>query len=336
MILSGCADKSTIVKAEIDIDDFQKVFHSIVEKVSPSVVAINTLSENRDVGFGTGVIIDKSGLILTSEHVISGADKISVLFLNQKIYSAEVVSADQTSDLAVIKVIKAVDLKPIEFGDSDKLQVGDIVLAMGNAFGHSSHDGKPTVTQGIVSALNRLATTMLTSRRYWNAIQHDASVNPGNSGGPLIDIHGKMIGLNGVINSKSGNNAGVSFAVPVNIIKKFLPKLKRGEKIEHPFIGLQDLSNVLSQINNNEIRGVQIGFVSTNTPAYDGGLQSSDIIIKIDDKLIQNTVDLYNWLYNKDPNDLVKFEVIRIDTKKSTAKIITVEFKLGTLPTEEK
>lgn len=318
----------------LNCNALQGLYRSVVEKVRPSIVAIST-QNSFDVGFGTGVIIDESGLILTSEHVVSNAKKISILLNNQRIFDAKTISADETTDLAILKIDDAENLVPIEFGDSSMVKVGDIVFALGNAFGHSSRDGQPTVTQGIISALSRVATSLTTNRRYWDAIQHDASVNPGNSGGPLVDITGKMIGLNGVINSKTGSNAGVSFAVPVNIIKKFLPALKLGKKIEHPYLGISELNNVITKTDELEIRGVQIGAVSPESPASKAGLQNLDIVIGADSKNLVNTVELYNWLYNKNPGDIVVFQILRFKKDNTKVEVKLIEFKLGTIPAKK-
>src|SRR5882724_4651985 len=214
----------------------------IYRALAPGVVNIHSTSYARDFfgfvepqeGSGSGSIIDQQGNILTNYHVIEGAQKLSVSFGGQKNYAAQLVGGDPDTDLAVIKLIERPKepLTIISLGDSEKLEVGQKVLAIGNPFGLDR-----TLTTGVISGLQRPIRAR-NNRPIEGAIQTDASINPGNSGGPLLDSHGRMIGINSQILSPSGASAGVGFAVPVNIAKRIVPQLIRSGEVRRPKLGI--------------------------------------------------------------------------------------------------
>ena len=213
----------------------------IYRTLSPGVVNVHSTSYARDFfgyvepqeGSGSGSVIDQEGHILTNYHVIEGAQKVAVSFGGQKNYAAQLVGGDPDTDLAVIKLLERPrePLTVIPLGDSDKLEVGQKVLAIGNPFGLDR-----TLTTGVISGLQRPIRAR-NDRPIEGAIQTDASINPGNSGGPLLDSHGRMIGINSQILSPSGASAGVGFAVPVNIAKRIVPQLLRSGEVRRPKLG---------------------------------------------------------------------------------------------------
>ncbi|HDN85752.1 MAG TPA: trypsin-like serine protease, partial [Candidatus Omnitrophica bacterium] len=203
--------------------------------------------ERKEIGLGSGVIIDKDGYILTNEHVIQGAEEIKVRLPDGREFKAEVKGVDKRSDLAVIK-INAHNLPVAELGDSDNLKIGQWVVAIGNPFGFAIESPQPTVTVGVISALHRYLPRIGKRERFYDdLIQTDAAINPGNSGGPLVDLNGKVIGINVAIITTSGGYEGIGFAIPINRAKRILGKLIRGEKILYGWLGItiQDLNEDL-------------------------------------------------------------------------------------------
>src|SRR6185312_11113990 len=236
----------------------------IYRALSPGVVNVHSTSYARDFfgfvepqeGSGSGSVIDQAGNILTNYHVIEGATKLAVSFGGQKNYAAQLVGGDPDTDLAVIRLIEKPrqPLTIIALGDSDKLEVGQKVLAIGNPFGLDR-----TLTTGVISGLQRPIRARNT-RLIEGAIQTDASINPGNSGGPLLDSRGRMIGINSQILSPSGSSAGVGFAVPVNIAKRIVPELVRSGKVRRPKLGIstRDVSAIKGQVDLPVADGVLI------------------------------------------------------------------------------
>src|SRR6266550_4348787 len=226
----------------------------IYRTLSPGVVNVHSTSYARDFfgfvepqeGSGSGSVIDQEGDILTNYHVIEGATKLAVSFGGQKNYAAKLVGGDPDTDLAVIKLLERPreSLTIISLGDSDRLEVGQKVLAIGNPFGLDR-----TLTTGVISGLQRPIRAR-NGRPIEGAIQTDASINPGNSGGPLLDSHGRMIGINSQILSPSGASAGVGFAVPVSIAKRIVPELVRSGEIRRPKLGIipRDVETVKNQV----------------------------------------------------------------------------------------
>ncbi|MCM1981461.1 HhoA/HhoB/HtrA family serine endopeptidase [Lyngbya confervoides] len=242
-------------------------------------------------GQGSGFIIDESGIILTNAHVVNGADTVSVTLKDGRIFEGEVRGVDDVSDLAVVKVVPGRDPLPTaDLGDSDQIQVGDWAIAVGNPVGLDN-----TVTLGIVSTLHRSSAEIGIPDKRLEFIQTDAAINPGNSGGPLLNEQGQVIGINTAIRADA---MGIGFAIPINKAKSLKDRLVRGEKILHPYIGLQmaNLTPKLARQNNQdpnspmilpEVEGVLVMKVMQGTPAERAGIRSGDVIVAVDNQEIQ-------------------------------------------------
>jgi putative serine protease PepD len=255
---------------------------------------------------GSGFVYDNTGHIITNDHVVANATSISVMFSDGSKYSAKVVGADPSTDLAVIKVnAPSSKLHPLTFGDSSKLAVGDGVVAIGSPFGLDE-----TVTTGIVSALNRdiSSTNNFTIS---GAIQTDAAINHGNSGGPLLNMSGQVVGVNTQIESDSGGNEGVGFAVPSNTISSVASKLVNGRTVQHPYLG------VFVQTPTNR-SGAQVAQVKSGSPAANAGLKAGDVITGFAGETIQSADDLTAAVAGKAPGDKVSVTYVRNGTTKTT------------------
>jgi S1-C subfamily serine protease len=300
----------------------------IYRSLSPGVVNVHSTSYARDFfgfvepqeGSGSGSVIDQQGNILTNYHVIEGATKLAVSFGGQKNYAAKVVGGDPDTDLAVIKLIEMPKepLTIVPLGDSDKLEVGQKVLAIGNPFGMDR-----TLTTGVISGLQRPIRAR-NGRPIEGAIQTDASINPGNSGGPLFDSHGRMIGINSQILSPSGASAGVGFAVPVNIAKRIVPELVRSGEIHRPKLGIttRDVETLKNQVELPVSDGVLIWQIAPGGPAANAGLHGltqtengdveiGDVIVGIDNEKVANTDDLYRILNKRAMGAQVQVQIVR-------------------------
>ena len=322
----GISDPATVSDEQNNIE--------VYKAIAPGVAFINTTSYQQDFwgdvqegkGNGSGSVIDANGNILTNYHVIEGAQKLTVSFGGDKVYPAKVVGGDPDTDLAIIKIDPpATGLTVVPLGDSDRLVVGQKVLAIGNPFGLDR-----TLTTGVISGLQRPIRSRPmpgapTGRPIDAAIQTDASINPGNSGGPLLDKYGKMIGINSQILSPAGGSVGVGFAVPVSIAKRIIPQLIQFGEVRRPKLG----ANLLSVTSLNE-QGVglpvQTGLVIRNvapgTTASNGGLRGlsqdasgnvalGDIIISIDGEKMNDLDDLYRFLDKKQIGDTIQIQVLR-------------------------
>lgn len=300
----------------------------VYKKLSPGVVNVNSTSYARDFfgyvepreGSGSGSVIDQEGHILTNHHVIEGAQKVAVNFGGQRNYAATVIGRDPDTDLAVIKLVERPrePLTVVPLGDSDKLVVGQKVLAIGNPFGLDR-----TLTTGVISGLQRPIRAR-NGRPIEGAIQTDASINPGNSGGPLLDSQGRMIGINSQILSPSGASAGVGFAVPVNIAKRIIPQLLRSGEVRRPKLGIgtRDVETVRNQIELPVSESVLVLQVAPGGPAGNAGLRGltqtengdwelGDIIVGIDKEKIANTDDLYRLLDKHQIGQSVQLQIVR-------------------------
>lgn len=274
-------------------------------------------------GLGTGFIIDEEGYILTNNHVVEQADEIKVRLSNDKEFKATVVGLDPKTDLALIK-IKPEDAKiiPLPLGNSDKLEVGDWVVAIGNPFGLGN-----TVTAGIVSAKYR----HIGSGPYDNFIQTDASINPGNSGGPLLNVSGEVVGINSAIFSQTGGSIGIGFAIPINIAKDLLPQLKKG-KVVRGWLGvmIQNISPELAEkLNLKDDKGALVGNVSKGGPAEKAGIERGDVIVSFDGKKVSNSSELPIMVASTPVGKNVEVEVIRKGKKK------TFDIKIAELEAEQ-
>src|SRR4051812_27446293 len=263
---------------------------------------------------GSGFVIDSDGHIVTNQHVVDGATSIQVTFADGKTASAKVVGTDRSTDVAVIQVdAPKSELHPITFADSNDVQVGDGVVAIGSPFGL-----KGTVTTGIVSALDRTIDAP-NNFTISGAIQTDAAINHGNSGGPLLDSAGHVIGINSQIESDSGGNDGIGFAVPSSIVQRVAQELISGGKVAHAYLGVQ-LSDATSGA------GVTVGQVAGGGPAADAGLRSGDVVTAIDGRAVSGADALVNAVDGHKPGDQVTLKVRR------AGSTTDIKVKLGTRP----
>ncbi|MFH1245641.1 MAG: trypsin-like peptidase domain-containing protein, partial [Candidatus Omnitrophota bacterium] len=238
--------------------------------------------EYKQKGMGSGFIIDAEGYILTNQHVVQDADKITVTLPDGRNCAAELKGSDMRSDLAVIK-IEAQNLPVLKLGDSDGVRIGQWAIALGNPYGFAVGSAEPTVTVGIISALNRSLPQMYQSRNYTDLIQTDAAINPGNSGGPLVNIKGEAIGINVAIFTTSGGNVGIGFAIPINDAKQILTRLISGEKVLYGWVGLsvQDMDEQLAEyFGISDRQGALVMKVLEGSPAQKAGFKEGDVIKK--------------------------------------------------------
>ncbi len=272
-------------------------------------------------GMGSGVIVSKDGYILTNNHVVNGADEILISLADGRELNAKVVGADPKTDLAVIKV-DAKDLPAITFADSEKVEVGDRVLAIGNPFGIGQ-----TVTSGMVSALGR-ATLGLD---YEDFIQTDAAINPGNSGGALVDVKGRLVGINTAILSRTGGFQGIGFAIPSSLAKNVMEQLVQHGKVARGYIGvsIQDISPELAEAFKLQQRtGALVGDVNPGSPADKSGLRTGDVITKLNDKPIEDSRRLKLAVGGISPGSEVTLQINR-DGKTQDLKV-----KVGEPPSD--
>jgi S1-C subfamily serine protease len=301
----------------------------VYEQVRPSVVQI-TISAGRTGGTGTGVVVDKDGNILTNNHVISGAQTIEVRFADGSTSEATVVGTDPANDLAVIHVSDPdAPLSPAPLGNSDSLRAGDQVLAIGNPFNLEG-----TLTQGIVSAVDRTYASGGGTRPIRGMIQTDAPINPGNSGGPLLNCKGEVMGINSLLENPTGQNVnvGVAFAVSINTAKRSLNDMLAGETVSHPWLGIGgvDVTPALAEdLGLNADSGVYVTLVSAGSPADASGLVGAfssenqaagstdvppggDVILSVDGKPVSSIEELAGYLdEQKRPGDSVELSVVR-------------------------
>jgi serine protease Do len=266
-------------------------------------------------GSGTGFIIDKEGYILTNNHVVDNADVIKITLQNEKEYEAELIGSDSKTDIALLKIIRQSDDKTsfpyLTLGDSEKVEVGEWVVAIGNPFGLSH-----TVTTGVVSAKAR----NIGAGPYDEFIQTDASINPGNSGGPLLDMEGKVIGINTAIYSRTGGNVGIGFTIPINMASDILEELKKDGKVTRGWLGVmvQKITTELAEtFKLSDTNGALVNDVVPNGPADQSGLKRGDIIVKFNGKEILSVENLPKQVAAVEPGESVKVEVIRDGNKKS-------------------
>jgi putative serine protease PepD len=289
----------------------------IAQRVLPSVVSISTRTINGGET-GSGFVIDSTGYILTNNHVINDAvvngGKIQVSLNDGSTYSGTVVGRDASFDLAVIK-IDAVGLKALQFGDSDKIAVGDAVIAIGSPLGLSG-----TVTTGIISAKNRAVTAgdSTTESSFINALQTDAAINPGNSGGPLVDATGAVIGINSAIaslgTSAQTGSIGLGFAIPINQARKIADQLIKDGVVTYPVIGVSLNMNYTGQ-------GAQVSTtgkgILAGSPAEKAGLRGGDVIVEFDGKTINAPEELIVLVRSKNVGDRVTLGFLRDSVRKS-------------------
>lgn len=285
-------------------------FAPIAKKADPSVVTIYTTGEEENragvfgrrssrghsqKGLGTGFIVDKEGVIITNNHVIEGAEEITVLLSDEHRYPAKVTGRDPRTDIAVVKIDGAKDLTAIPMGDSDSLEVGDWVVAIGNPFGLSH-----TVSAGIVSAKGRGGNDVrLDATGYYNFLQTDASINPGNSGGPLLNLRGEVVGMNTAIRGDGAQ--GIGFAIPINMVKQLMPMLMKDGKITRSALGVvirdaRDLTpDERTKLKLTTDKGAFIQQIEPGGPADKAKLEVGDVIVAFEGQAIERGT-LLQWL----------------------------------------
>jgi serine protease Do len=320
-----------------------RAFNLVAKKALPSVVSIKTkttvkasqqmtpLEEEfhrffggpsqrgpqERTGQGSGFIISEDGYIMTNNHVIAGADEIIVTLPDGRELNAEIIGADENTDVAVIKV-EGDDLHVVELGDSDNLQIGEWSIAVGNPFGLDA-----TVTVGVISAKGRKFT--MSADGYGDFIQTDAAINPGNSGGPLLNIDGQAIGINTLIVSQSGGYMGIGFAIPINMAKIVKDQLIATGKVEFGFLGirLEEVTPELAMYYDlKDAKGVIVSTVTKDSAAEKAGLKDKDILIKIDGKMVEDAMSFRNSIAFMPPGTKVKLTVIRKGKEKTLTAIL--------------
>lgn len=325
----------------------KNIFAEIAKKENPAVVNISTTTKVREMphmrkrfrgepfnkdnpfqdfferffepnlnvprqSLGSGFVIDKEGYILTNSHVVNNADEIKVTLMDQKEYNAEIAGIDPKTDIALIKITGAGDLPIIKLGDSDKVEVGEWVLAIGNPFGLNH-----TVTVGVVSAKGRT----IGSGPYDDYIQTDASINPGNSGGPLINTQGEVIGINtAIMAGNTGGNIGIGFAIPVNMAKQILEDLKTKGSVTRGWLGvlIQKITPEMSVpfgLPNTE--GALVGDVVKDSPADRAGIRRGDVIVEFDGKKVTSMEELPKLVAVAKPGRDAEVVIIREGTRKT-------------------
>ena len=325
-------------------NELSQAFEQVAETITPSVVTISTetkpkkggpkgTEQLRDFlgedffdkmvpspqrGLGTGVIVDDQGHILTNNHVIGGADEVTVRLSTEKTVKAKVVGVDPRTDLAVIKIkIKEGLPKSAKLGDSDKLKIGEWVVAAGASFGLDN-----TITAGIVSAKGRAISG---GAQYEDFIQTDAAINPGNSGGPLVNLRGEVVGINTAIVSKSGGYMGIGFAIPINMGRQVMESLITKGKVTRGWlgVGIQNLSEDLAEsFNYASTEGALVGHVDPKGPAKSAGLKQGDIIVQAGKERIKNVNQLRNYIASLKPGVGLDVTVVRGGDKKSLSVTI--------------
>jgi serine protease Do len=274
----------------------------------------------RQRSLGSGFIIDGDGSILTNNHVVENASKIVVKLSNDQEYEAKVIGRDPKTDIAVIKIDAKSALTTANFGDSDKLEVGEWVVAIGNPFGLDS-----TVTSGIVSAKGR----HIGQGPYDNFIQTDASINPGNSGGPLINLRGEVIGINTAIFSRTGGNIGIGFAIPINLVKELLPQLRGKGKVTRGFLGvlIQKVTpEIAESLGLDKAQGALVANVSKDGPADKAGVKVGDVIVEFDGAAIKDSGELPIVVARTGVEKKVRLKVLR-DKKELMLNVVVGELK---------
>jgi len=330
------------------LQNLSDAFAAVAEAVRPSVVFIKAShSEKKDPqaqrdpripqgmepffqprrrpefeqGSGTGFIVTQDGYILTNNHVVEGADKVTVRLLNRSEFTAKVIGTDPNTDVAVLK-IDATGLTPATLGDSDRERVGEWVLAVGNPLG----DGLTfTVTSGIISAKGRTLNGLnRTTASISDFIQTDAAINPGNSGGPLVNVQGEVIGINSAIASETGFYSGYGFAIPINLARQVMTQLITTGKVQRAALGIQIAEaspEDAKYVGLNEPYGVKVADFPPNSPAEKAGLEVGDIIVSIDGKKVERVGQLQQEVGFKAPGDVVTVEVARKGGTRKTYKV---------------
>jgi len=275
------------------------------------------------LGAGSGFVVSADGYILTNNHVIEGADKVTVRLLDRREFDAKVIGRDPNTDVAVLK-IGATGLTPAVLGNSDATRVGEWVLAVGNPLGENLSF---TVTQGIVSAKGRgsLALPSASARSIQDFIQTDAAINPGNSGGPLVNVRGEVIGINSAIASPTGYNTGYGFAVPINLARAVMDQIVKTGRVERAALGItarDATSDDATYAGLPRIAGVVVqDFASSNAPARRAGIEPGDLIVAVDGKPVEYVAQLQEAIAFHKPGDVVSVDIVRKGGQHLTRRI---------------
>jgi len=360
LLLTGSAHSARAdAKDDIEIlSRSSKAFTSVVKKVTPAVVHIRVEKTTNNTGGmsgggddfynnpffeqffgpqfrrqqprqfkqqaqGSGFIINKDGHLLTNNHVVEGADTITVILSDKKEVKAKLIGTDPQTDIALLKIDDGDNLPVVPLGDSDALEVGEWVIAIGNPFGLSQ-----TVTVGIVSAKGRNRVGI---NDYENFIQTDAAINPGNSGGPLLNIHGEVVGINSALYTRSGGYMGIGFAIPINMVKSIENQLNDHGKVTRGWIGvgIQDVDeNLAKSFNLKKAEGILVSEVQQGSPAEKAGLQQGDVVLRLDEKILNNVNDLRNQISLLPPKTKIVLQIIRDGKNKD------VEITVGEQPAD--
>jgi len=296
--------------------NLSQAFRQVAKKVAPSVVSVNTIDRAPTagvgpmmapfggaapsrVGKGSGVIISTDGLIVTNFHVVRHAERIMIRLLDQRELDAAVIGVDPDTDLAVLRV-EAADLVAAPFGDSEAIESGEWVLALGNPFGLEQ-----TVTAGIISAKGRSGMGLAT---YENFLQTDAAINPGNSGGPLIDLEGRVIGINTAISSPDGVNHGIGFAIPSAMVQQITHELIERGHVLRGWLGV----GVMPAVNGERVMpGAVLSYVGPDTPAWRAGLRTGDLVLQLDDQQVDSPSDLIQVIGDRLPQSEIVVTAMR-------------------------
>jgi serine protease Do len=299
------------------IQSSEPAIPAIAREVTPAVVGISTISVNYDFFYrpikseavGTGVIVDSLGYIVTNDHVVSGAATITVFLSDGKKYKAKCLYTDSALDIAVIK-IDAPNLTSATLGDSDRVVVGDLAVAIGNPLGLSL---QRSVTAGIISALNRVVAVQdgRGSILMLDLIQTDASINPGNSGGPLLNGAGEVVGINTV---KASQAEAIGFAIPINMAKPIVNSILKKGRFERPFLGIDGIDRDMARLMDIKVdvdRGIYVTRVEQGSPGDKAGIRKGDIIIRLAGSRVESMSKLRQLLYDLEVGKIIQIEIIR-------------------------
>jgi S1-C subfamily serine protease len=325
--------------APLSAIDFGSAIRLVAQKVKPAVVQITNEQSQVDqfnqpfdvpAGVGSGVIYDKLGHILTNNHVVEGAEKLLVALPDGRSFEAKLIGRDPMTDLAVVQ-ISGSDLPIADLGDSTQLQVGDWVVAIGNAL---ALDGGPTVTAGVVSALGRTvqepSDTSAQGPYLYDVIQTSAPINPGNSGGPLVNLAGQVIGINTLVAGQAEPGVpaqGIGFAISLAAAKPIADQLVATGKVIYPYLGISDIDlnpAIAAQLRITEQDGIVIRRVASGSPANTAGLQRLDVVTAVDGKSLPGDSELQRMLRDHKPGDTLTLSVIR-GTQKLTVRVVLGE-----------
>src|SRR6058998_4242722 len=327
------------------IADLSEAFVAVAEHVKPAVVFIRSEKRERasdtrlppgfddffpqlrrrpqiEQGSGSGFIVSTDGYILTNNHVVAGADRVTVKLFDKREFTARVVGTDPSTDVAVIK-IDTNGLPTAQFGNSDSVRIGEWVLAIGNPLGENFTF---TVTAGIVSAKGRLLGGLQQSRySIQDFLQTDAAINPGNSGGPLVNVRGEVIGINSAIASETGFYTGYGFAIPINLARTVMQQLIKSGHVDRAVIGVRinDATQEDAEaVGLKQIRGVLVeDYAPGQSPAKDAGIQPGDVIVALDGQPVDNMPQLQQKVAFKKPGETVEITVLRQGGEKRTVTV---------------